>query len=221
MDPTPETYREARRVLDEAIGNIVDRPQIIDAFRQIPRHLFVPPHLAEQAYDDRALPLVEGQTISQPTMIALMLDALDPHPGDRVLEVGAGSGYAAALLSVLVREVHAVEIRPTLVPMAREALAKAGIGNVRVHLRDGSLGLPEFAPFDRILVSAGTAIVPEPLVSELAPGGRLVIPIGTDEGQRLQIARRSADGASIEWERGAHCLFVPLVHGSRHPSGTT
>lgn len=221
MEPTPETYREARRVLTEAIENVVERPRIADAFRQIPRHLFVPPHLAEQAYDDRALPLVEGQTISQPTMIALMLDALDPQPADRVLEVGAGSGYAAALLSVLVREVHAVELRPNLVPMARGALAKAGVDNVTVHLRDGALGLPELAPFDRILVSAGTAIVPEPLVRELAPGGRLVIPVGTDDGQRLQIARRSADGAFIEWEHGAHCLFVPLVHGSRVTSGTT
>lgn len=190
-------------------GSGVMDARIRAAFRAVPRDAFVPEDLKAHAYDDRALPIGEDQTISQPSMIALMLDALRPKPTDRALEVGAGSGYAAAVLSGLVKEVDAVEIRPALADRAVKTLAELGVGNVHVHVGNGELGLPERAPYDVILVSAGAKTTPRALLEQLAPGGRIAIPVGLRRGQRLLVGRR--DGAGVTWERRVHCVFVPLV----------
>jgi len=212
MDPASETYLEEQRErLIRALSRVVSNPRILDAFRSVPRHLFVPAGLEAHAWEDRALPLAEGQTISQPTMIAMMLDALEPETGQRALEIGSGCGYAAALLSHLVGEVHGVEIRPTLAAMAKEFLARARVHNVFIHVADGSRGLLEHAPYDCILVSAGATRVPRPLVDQLAPGGRIAIPVGNGGEQVLKIGVRARVGKDIEWTTGVHCIFVPLL----------
>jgi protein-L-isoaspartate(D-aspartate) O-methyltransferase len=185
-------------------------PRVVEAFRSIPRHLFVPESERAQAYEDRPLPIGEMQTISQPSMIALMLEVLECTPSSRALEVGAGSGYAAALLSCLAAEVDAIEIRPELAARAKKTLAEIGIQNVRVHAGDGSHGLPERAPFDRILVSAAPAEVPPALGEQLAVGGRIAIPVGGPMSQRLRVGTKSSSG-EIEWKDDVACLFVPLV----------
>jgi protein-L-isoaspartate(D-aspartate) O-methyltransferase len=185
---------------------------VLGAFARIPRHCFVPESQRAFAYEDRALSLLEGQTISQPTMIAIMLEALGAQESDRVLEVGGGSGYAAALLAELAGEVYTIEIRPRLAAMAQENLGGLGIHKVRVELRDGRNGLPEHAPFQRILVSAGAPEVPGMLLEQLAPGGRIAIPVDDGYGQTLQVGQRMSDGG-IDWTPGVPCMFVPLVAG--------
>jgi protein-L-isoaspartate(D-aspartate) O-methyltransferase len=184
--------------------------RVLQALMRVPRHCFVPPAELFVAHEDRALPLSENQTISQPSMVAIMLDALRCSPEDRALEVGAGSGYAAALLAQLVAEVDAIEIRPLLAERARQTLASLGIDNVHVYARDGSQGMPERAPFQRILVSAGAASLPERLVDQLAPGGRIAIPIGNEVTQTLRVGERRA-GGEVHWEDSVPCMFVPLV----------
>jgi len=212
MDPASETYLEERRDrLLRSLSRVVSDPRILDAFRSVPRHLFVPAGLEAHAWEDRALPLAEGQTISQPTMIAMMLDALEPQRGERALEIGSGCGYAAALLSHLVGAVHGVEIRPTLAAMAKESLARAGVANVFIHVADGSRGLPEHSPYDCILVSAGAVRVPPALVDQLAPGGRIAIPVGNGGEQVLRIGVRPRGGGEVEWTSGVNCIFVPLL----------
>jgi protein-L-isoaspartate(D-aspartate) O-methyltransferase len=212
MDPASETYLEEQRErLLRSLARVVSNPRILEAFQSVPRHLFVPAGLHAHAWEDRALPLSEGQTISQPTMIALMLDALEPEPGQRALEIGSGCGYAAALLAHLVGEVHGVEIRPTLAAMANEFLARAGVRNVFIHIGDGSAGLPEHAPYDCILVSAAATRVPRPLVEQLAPGGRIAIPVGDGGEQVLRVGFRPKTGGDVEWTTGVHCIFVPLL----------
>lgn len=185
-------------------------PALLRAFNSVPRHVFVPREQRAEAYDDRALSIGWEQTISQPTMLAYMLSALALTPDDKVLEVGAGCGYAAALLAHLAREVHTLEIVPELAATAGETLASLGIHNVQVVLGNGRLGLPAQAPFDKILVSAGAEEVPEELVSELANGGTMAIPVGSDSGQRLLIGRKGPTGQMF-WETSIACIFVPLV----------
>ena len=188
----------------------VSDPRVIEAFRTVPRHEFLPAPQRPYAYQDRALPLGEGQTVSQPTMIAIMLEALECQSTHRALEVGAGSGYAAALLAQLVDSVDAVELRPALAALARHNLERLGITNVAVHQRDGCRGLPERGSYDRIMVSAGATTVPAALLGQLAPGGRIAIPVGAPGGsQRLHIGSNTPSG--IEWTRGVACVFVPLV----------
>jgi protein-L-isoaspartate(D-aspartate) O-methyltransferase len=188
--------------------------RVLAAFAEVPRHLFVPPSQAEHAYEDRALALQDGQTISQPTMIAIMLEALECRPTDRALEVGAGCGYAAALLARLVAHVDAVEIRSSLARAARLNLAAAGVTNVAIHEADGQHGLAALAPFQRILVSAGAPRVSPQLLDQLAPGGRVAVPVDAAGGQVLQIGERSREGA-INWRSGVRCRFVPLVTDSQ------
>jgi protein-L-isoaspartate(D-aspartate) O-methyltransferase len=215
MEPDEERYLEERHeALMDTLRLSSASARVRDAFRQIPRHLFVPEAQRRRAYEDRALPLIEDQTISQPSMIAIMLEALRPEANDRALEIGAGSGYAAAVLSRLVKEVHAVEIRPQLAAMARAALARTGIDNVFIYEGDGSLGLPEQAPFDRVLVSAGARRIPEALLAQLVPGGRIAIPVGAEEGQVLRTGRRGKNAPTVEWEKSVPCIFVPLVEGT-------
>jgi protein-L-isoaspartate(D-aspartate) O-methyltransferase len=201
--------QEREQLLRSIAGSGVMDRRIRAAFRAVPREAFVPPEQAGEAYKDRALPIGEDQTISQPSMIALMLDALKPAADERALEVGAGSGYAAAVLAGLVKEVDAVEIRPALAERAAQTLSELGIDNVQVHVGNGELGLPARAPYDVILVSAGARTTPRALVEQLAPGGRIAIPVGDRRGQRLLVGRR--DAAGVTWQRRVHCVFVPLV----------
>jgi protein-L-isoaspartate(D-aspartate) O-methyltransferase len=192
--------------------------RVIEALEEVPRHLFVPEEARGRSYDNVPLPIGDGQTISQPLMVALALEALELEGGEKVLEVGTGSGYQAALLSRLAREVHTVERLEGLHASARVRLEDLGYRNVRCHLGDGTAGLPAEAPFDAILVAAAGPSIPAPLVEELAPGGRLVIPIGSREGQALRRVRRAggaggAAGDSVESLMDVR--FVPLLgrHG--------
>jgi protein-L-isoaspartate(D-aspartate) O-methyltransferase len=188
--------------------DIVDE-RVLAAMERVPRQLFVPEAFRGRAYDDAALPIGEGQTISQPYMVARICEALGVRPDDRVLDVGTGSGYQAAVLAELAAEVHTIERIPALAARAREALAQAGYEHVRVHVGDGTLGLPEYAPFDRIAVAAAAPEVPPSLYEQLVPGGRLVIPVGGRGGQELQVVVRSPEGPAIV--RSVPCRFVPLV----------
>jgi protein-L-isoaspartate(D-aspartate) O-methyltransferase len=176
----------------------------------------VGPDLRARAYEDVALPLELDQTISQPSMIALMLDALDVSPRHRVLEVGSGSGYVLALLAHLGCEVFGVERHPELALKARETLRKIGVTGPIVYEGDGALGLPQHAPYDRILISAGAPAVPEPLLAELSEGGRLVMPVGGPESQILVTCERDDKGA-LHYRAGPSCVFVPLISDSSPP----
>ncbi len=188
-------------------------PRILDAMFAVPRHEFVPPESAASAYSDVPLPIGGGQTISQPFMVAAMADAALLDGSERVLEIGAGSGYQAAVLSLLAREIVVVELLADLARACRERLARLGYPNVRVEEGDGSLGWPARAPYDAIIVSAAAPAVPPPLLAQLAEGGRLVIPVGTAEQQDLlRIVKR---GGATTSESLFVCRFVPLLgrHG--------
>jgi protein-L-isoaspartate(D-aspartate) O-methyltransferase len=208
MDAGGQTQLQRRRLIDSLRKELHD-DRVVDAIAAVPREAFIPEHLRGQAYDDRALPIGEGQTISQPLMVALMIRALELRPGDRVLEVGTGSGYAAAVLSKLAREVVTVERNATLLRQAEQRLRAPGFANVHAHLAADQLGRPEDAPYDAILVSAGAPRVPRALLDQLAPGGRLVIPVGTPRAQELVTARNTPHG--IELRRHGQCAFVPLI----------
>jgi protein-L-isoaspartate(D-aspartate) O-methyltransferase len=186
---------------------------VLEAMRTVPRHLFVPPEWVYAAYTDEPLPIGEGQTISQPFMVAAMAEALSLEGSERVLEIGAGSGYQAAVVSLLAREVIAIEAQPSLASSARERLARLGYANVRVEQGDGSLGWAPAAPYDAILVTAAAPGVPPPLVEQLTEGGRLVIPVGGAEHQELLRVTKREGG--ISQESLYACRFVPLVgrHG--------
>lgn len=189
----------------------IDDPRVLEAMREVPREVFVPEDLAAAAHDDRPLPIGEGQTISQPYIVALMIVAARVAPGSRVLEIGAGSGYAAAVLGRIAREVIAIERHAVLARLAAERMARLGYSNVRIVEGDGSAGLPAEAPFDAILVAASGSHVPEPLKAQLAIGGALVIPIGAPGGvqQLLRVVRHAAE----DWQTEAlgPVGFVPLI----------
>lgn len=198
-----------RQLVDRGI---VDQ-RVLAAFRDVPREAFVPPDMASAAYEDGPLPIGHGQTISQPFVVALMAQALAVQPGDRALEVGAGSGYAAAILSRLASRVVSVERHGELAESAAARLEALGIANVEVHHGDGTRGWPSQAPFDVILVSAAGDHVPPPLTEQLALGGRLVIPVGIWHGQELLRLTKHAPGR-IDEERLGRVAFVPLVESS-------
>jgi protein-L-isoaspartate(D-aspartate) O-methyltransferase len=205
--------REARQTMVkrqiEARG-ITDRG-VLAAMRQVPREAFMPSALQGFAYEDRALPIEAGQTISQPYIVAHMIAAAEIGPGDRVLEVGAGSGYAAAVVSRIAAGVYAIERHDVLTRLARERLTRLGYGNVALRTGDGTRGWPEAAPFDAILVSAGGPCVPPALKDQLAVGGRLVMPIGAAAmEQRLTMLVRTAAGGFRQTDLGG-VRFVPLV----------
>jgi protein-L-isoaspartate(D-aspartate) O-methyltransferase len=198
----------------------IDTPSVLTAFRQVPREEFVPENMREFAYEDGPLPIGEGQTISQPYIVALMIEAADVAPGDRVLEVGAGSGYAAAVMGQIAKEVFAIERHEPLARQAAERIDRLGYDNVSIVCGDGSLGLPDEAPFDAILVAAGGDRVPEPLKRQLAVDGRLVIPVGGEGVQSLLCVTRTGADAWSEQDLGG-VRFVPLIgaHG-RWEEGT-
>ena len=189
---------------------ISDR-RLLDAFRTVPRELFVPQAARDFAYDDAPLPIEAGQTVSQPYIVALMIAAVEVGPGERVLEIGTGSGYAAALLGHIAEEVVSVERHPELAALARERLAALGCTNVRVIEGDGSAGLPGEAPFEAILVAASGPGVPQPLLDQLAVGGILVMPVGApDSVQTLVKVTRMSDTETKEEDLGP-VRFVPLI----------
>ncbi|MCC6485040.1 MAG: protein-L-isoaspartate(D-aspartate) O-methyltransferase [Armatimonadetes bacterium] len=183
--------------------------RVLNALRRVPRELFLPEQDRHKAYDNAALPIACGQSISQPLMIGLMLQALDVQPHHHVLEIGAGSGYQAALLGVLARSVVTVERLEPLVDVARANLAACGSANVRVEYGDGSLGWPESAPYDRIIAACAAPHIPEPLKQQLRNGGRMILPVGSLEVQRTVIVRRRLD--RFEEESTETCVFVPLL----------
>ena len=178
--------------------------------RVVPRHLFVPERLRRSAYADGPLPIAEGQTVSQPYIVAATVEALDPGPADHVLEIGAGSGYAAAVLAEIVEHVVAVERRPALAEEARNRLHELGYDNVEIVCADGSLGWPAAAPYDAIAVAAAGPEIPTPLLEQLAPGGRLVVPVGERSHQDLLRVVRRDDGTFERRSLGG-VRFVPLV----------
>jgi protein-L-isoaspartate(D-aspartate) O-methyltransferase len=183
--------------------------RVLAAIADVPRERFVPPDLREEAWENIPLPIGSGQTISQPYMVAVMTQALNLTPSSRVLEVGTGSGYQAAVLSHLAGQVTTMERRPELAEEARTRLAELGCANVTVIVGDGTAGYAEGAPYDAILVTAGAPEVPEPLTAQLADGGRLVIPVGTAREQDLITIERRGD--RLTQTSGERCIFVPLV----------
>ena len=187
----------------------IEDPATLSAMRAVPRHEFVPAEFRNRAYEDAPLPIGDGQTISQPYIVAVMTAALRLRGVERVLEVGAGCGYQAAVLSCLAREVFAIEYRHDLGASAAERLSRLGYTNVHVQCGDGTLGLPEFAPFDAILVAAGAPSTPKPLLDQLADGGRLVVPVGDVENQELRLIERAHD--TFRKTTLDTCRFVPLV----------
>lgn len=205
-----ERLRETM-VSEDIAGRGITDQAVLSAMRRVPRELFVPKHLAAFAYDDEPLPIGADQTISQPYIVAYMIAALRLTPADRVLEIGAGSGYAAAVLAEVVEEVFAIERIDALAKLARSNLARAGYSHVKVRHADGTRGWPEEAPFDAILVSAGASDDPELLLSQLTIGGRMVVPVGArPHTQTLFRFVREADGTFTK-ERLAPVRFVPLV----------
>lgn len=189
-------------------------PRVLEAMRKVPRHLFVQETQRGSAYEDYPLPIGEGQTISQPYMVALMTEALNLSGEESVLEIGTGSGYQTAVLAELACKVYSVERIPSLAGQARKTLDSLGYKNVLVRLSDGTLGWPEYAPFDRIIVTAGAPSIPEPLLEQLVEDGILVVPVGSSLSQELIQLTRYRDG-SIRKRKLGGCVFVRLVgkHG--------
>ncbi len=212
---SPDYFAAARRQMVDyqlrrrGIGD----QRVLAAMATIPREEFVPPEMKSAAYDDGALPIGCDQTISQPVVVAFMAEAMKISPTDKVLEIGTGSGYGAAVLSQLAAEVHTVERIAALADRSRETLRRLGYLNVYVHLSDGTLGLAAHAPYDAISVTAGAREVPQPLLDQLADGGRLVIPVGPLHSQQMQRITRRGDRYETE-DFGAYA-FVPLIgaHG--------
>jgi protein-L-isoaspartate(D-aspartate) O-methyltransferase len=205
--------RRARMVTEQIAGRGVRDEALLGAMRELPRHLFVPEERQLDAYEDRPLGVGEGQTISQPYMVALMTETLAPQPHHRVLEIGTGSGYQAAILGRLAGSVITIERHAALAAQAGAALDRVGTTNVEIVIGDGTEGYPPAAPYDRILVTAGAPAVPPALKAQLAENGRLVVPVGTADMQQLVIVDRS--GGDFVERHGAACVFVPLVgrHG--------
>jgi protein-L-isoaspartate(D-aspartate) O-methyltransferase len=215
MYPDPYADIRHRMVEGQIRARGVRNERVLAAVEKVPRHVFVPDEMKRLAYDDRPLPIGDGQTISQPYIVALMTELLDPHAGDRVLEIGSGSGYQAAILADLASEVITVERLPAVAARARRNLSLAKSRPVEVVVGDGTLGYPKKAPYQGILVTAGTPEIPEPLVDELADGGRLVAPVGPHGFQEL--IRLVREGEKIRRETHGGVVFVPLIgeHGWR------
>jgi len=210
MPPEDEQARRRRSMVEAQLRgrDIVDE-RVLRAMASVPREQFVRERERRRAYEDAALPINGGQTISQPYMVARICEALQLAGGERVLDVGTGSGYQAAVLAELAAEVHTIERIPELAELARERLLEAGYDRVQVHVGDGTLGLPEHAPFEGIAVAAAAPGFPQTLYEQLRPGGRLVVPVGGTRAQRLELIVRSPEGPAVI--HSVPCRFVPLV----------
>ncbi len=207
----------AARRLEMVKRDIAERgvrdPRVLAAMRSTPRHLFVPEDLRSRAHDDRPLPIGQGQTISQPYIVAYMSELLRTAPDLTVLEIGTGSGYQAAVLGALVKEVYTIEIVPGLAASAAETLKRLGLKNVFPRQGDGYKGWPEKAPFDRILLTAAPQEIPQPLLDQLKPGGRLVAPVGAGPfSQEIVVIDKAPDG-KLKRRRDIPVVFVPMVKG--------
>ncbi len=202
--------RRSRMVEEQIAARGLRDPHVLSAMSEVPREHFVAPDMTDHAYEDTPLPIGEGQTISQPFIVAEMIAAAEIRPGDHVLEIGAGSGYAAAVISRIADRVHAVERHPSLARSARDRLTRLGYRNVDVETGDGTLGRPEAAPFDAILVAAGGPEIPETLKRQLAMNGRLVMPVGDERAQHLLKLVREGEGLYRQEDLG-RVRFVPLI----------
>ena len=209
---------ERKAMVDEQLRKrgIVDE-RVLDAMERVPRHAFVDADDRKRAYLDMPLAIGFGQTISQPYMVALICQTAEVREGSKVLDIGTGSGYQATVLAELGADVHTIERIPELAARAAERLREAGYGDVVVHVGDGSLGLPDEAPFDAIVVAAAAPELPMTLYEQLVPQGRLVAPIGGPEGQRLEVAIRSPEGPAVV--HSVPCRFVPLVGAEGYRPG--
>jgi protein-L-isoaspartate(D-aspartate) O-methyltransferase len=209
-----EIAAEAEATADYT-GRAAFDAHVMAAMAKVPRHEFVPAAEERHAYINNALPIGHGQTISQPYIVALMTDLLNPRPEHGVLEIGTGSGYQAAVLAELVRQVYSVEVIPELAAAARERLLRLGYSNISIEVGDGNAGRPEQAPYDGIIVTAAAAQVPSPLLAQLRDGGRMVIPVERNGGQELVLIEKSAQGTLRE-RSILPVAFVPLVGGRGH-----
>jgi protein-L-isoaspartate(D-aspartate) O-methyltransferase len=207
--PPDPAQRRTRMVEQQLRSRDVIDERVLAAMEKVPRELFIPERLRNRAYDDAALPIGDGQTISQPYMVAKICEALELRGTEHVLDVGTGSGYQAAVLAELAEEVDTIERIPALAERARASLEEAGYSRVRVHVGDGSRGLPEQAPFDAIAVAAAAPELPPTLYVQLEPRGRIVVPVGSRGIQRLEVIVRSPEGPAVL--RSVPCRFVPLV----------
>jgi protein-L-isoaspartate(D-aspartate) O-methyltransferase len=207
--PDRFTVERQRMVESQLRARGIRDPRLLDAMASVPRHEFVEARYRDQAYEDHPLPIEAAQTISQPYIVALMLELLQLDSSSRVLEIGTGSGYQTALLSKLASHVYSVERHPELARQAAQILSRLGLSNVSVVTGDGSRGLPEHAPFDAIVVSAAAAQIPPALFGQLREGGRMIIPVGPPEAQELQLARKHDGKALMSLREG--CRFVPLI----------
>ncbi|HET8714140.1 MAG TPA: protein-L-isoaspartate(D-aspartate) O-methyltransferase [Gemmatimonadales bacterium] len=212
--PAPQTREQRRRMVARQLAarGIRDR-RVLAAMRWAPREWFLAPHLADDAYSDAPLPIGSGQTISQPYVVALMTERLAPTRHSRILEIGTGSGYQTAILARLANagRIYSIERLPDLLVEAEERFRRLGLTNIETRLGDGAAGWPEQAPFDGIIVAAAAPRVPEPLVDQLGPGGRLVIPIGDLASQELVILERPAEGDGLVQREAGGVRFVPLI----------
>jgi protein-L-isoaspartate(D-aspartate) O-methyltransferase len=201
----------ARREMVERqlVARGIKDPRVLEAMLRVPRHAFVPPYLQEEAYADYPLPIGWQQTISQPYIVALMTELAQPLPTDRALDIGTGSGYQAAILSQLVKQVYSLELHPKLAAAARQRLCGLGYANVEVQVGNGYQGWPEHAPYDLIVVAAAPPRVPSALIEQLASGGRLVLPVG-ESYQELTVVEKTADG-QLRYTQRAPVMFVPLT----------
>jgi len=206
MDATRQREEMVRMQL---VGRGIRDARVLDAMRRVPRDEFVPEAYRDAAYEDHPLPIGEEQTISQPYIVAVMLGQLALQASDRVLEIGAGSGYVTALLAVLCAEVYSVERHAALAGGAEATLRRLGYLNVRIRVGDGRLGWVEYAPFDAVLVSAATAEMPPSLFAQLREGGRMILPVGPASSQELQLITKGGGQAAVKILEG--CRFVPLV----------
>lgn len=216
-----DSIRQRQRMIESHIKSRgIDDHEVLNAIMKVPRHLFVEEALRSQAYGDYPLPIGEKQTISQPYIVALMTAALLLKKGDRVLEIGTGSGYQTAILAQIVSRIFSIERIPQLARRARKILDDLGCAHVHLRVGDGTLGWPEEAPFDAIIVAAGAPKVVETLCRQLAVGGRLVIPVGDAEGQKLRRVTRVSSDAYRE-EDLVDCRFVPLIGSGGWPESRT
>jgi protein-L-isoaspartate(D-aspartate) O-methyltransferase len=209
--PAPDPTAAARnRMVERHLAERgIKNPRVLDAFRTVPRHRFLPPKTQRQAYDDESIPIGEGQTITPPYDVAFMTEVLDPKPGDRVFEVGTGSGYQSAILSRLVKEVYSVEIHRPLGERAARVHKELGYSNIHTRVGDGYEGWPDAAPFDAIIVTCAPQKIPKPLIEQLKEGGRMVIPLGERFTQSVHLVIKQ-DGKLIDRELKP-TLFVPMT----------